>query len=118
MESRIRRVLLTAVSTSVMVAAIDSPQALAAQRGLSTAQDPGLEPNIVRTDLQENEIDSENIEVGIYAGQLATEDFGTNPVVGATLTFHATEDFFFEAAYAKSKTQETSAERLDPLVNL
>lgn len=116
MESRFLRFLLTAAATSVM-ATLGSTAAWA-DRSLATAQDPGLEPRIVRTDLQEDEIDTENFEIGLYYGQLATEDFGTNDVVGATLTFHATEDFFFEAAGGQSDTQATSAERINPLLDL
>lgn len=117
MESRIRRILLTASTVSMLAVACASPQAWA-ERSLSSAQEPGLEPRIVRTDLQEDEIDSEHFEAGLYFGQLATEDFGTNEVYGATLTFHATEDFFFEAAFGQSDTQETSAERISPLLDL
>lgn len=116
MESRIRRFLLTTAAVCVMAALGNAPAW--AERSLSTAQDPGLEPRIVRTDLQEDDIDSENIEVGAYFGQLSTEDFGTNDVIGVTLTFHATEDFFFEAAAGQSELQQTSAERLNPLLDL
>lgn len=116
MESRVRRFLLTAAS-ACMLASLGAAPAWA-ERSLSTAQDPGLEPRIVRTDLQEDEIDTENIEIGAYFGHLGTEDFGTNEVMGVTLTFHATEDFFFEAAAGQSDTQETSAERLNPLLDL
>lgn len=116
MESRIRRFLLTTATASVMMSF--AAGSAWADRSLATAQDPGLEPHIVRTDLQEDQIDTENFELGLYAGQMATEDFGTNNVVGASLAYHATEDFFFELAGGRSDTQATSAERVDPLLVL
>jgi len=115
MESRIRRFLLTAASASLMASFSTTSWA---ERSLATAQDPGLEPRIVRTDLQEDEIDTEHFEAGLFYGHLSTEDFGTNDVIGGTLTFHATEDFFFELAGGKSDTQLTSAERINPLLDL
>lgn len=115
MESRIRRFLLTAASAGLMASFSGASWA---ERSLATAQDPGLEPRIVRTDLQEDDIDTEYLEVGLFYGHLGTEDFGTNEVIGGALTFHATEDFFFEAAGGKSDTQATSAERINPLLDL
>lgn len=77
------------------------------------AQDePLLQPDLPRRAVSLPAIDSEDFELGIYAGLLSVEDFGVNPVLGARLAFHVSEDFFLEAAYGMADTQKTSYERL------
>ena len=71
-----------------------------------------IEPELERRTLTESAIDSEDFEVGVYAGVLSIEDFGTNFVYGVRAAYHITEDFFAEAAYGRSKADETSYETL------
>ncbi|MBV1884173.1 MAG: outer membrane beta-barrel domain-containing protein [Pseudomonadales bacterium] len=79
-----------------------------------------LDPEIVREDLEESDIGKNDFEFGIYGGLLSVEDFGVNTVIGAALTYHVTEDFFFVAQYGQSPTEATSYELLSlgsPLLN-
>jgi outer membrane beta-barrel protein len=71
-----------------------------------------IEPQLQRRTITEADIDSEDFEVGAYAGVLSIEDFGTNFVYGVRAAYHITEDFFAEAAYGRSKANETSYETL------
>lgn len=75
-------------------------------------------PDLKRRTITESDIDSENFEVGGFAGFMNVEDFGTNPVYGFRANYHATEDFFLEAAYGITTTSETSFEVLSGDVQL
>nr|WP_324256905.1 outer membrane beta-barrel domain-containing protein [Cellvibrio fontiphilus] len=77
-----------------------------------------ITPDIKRRQIKEDDLDTENFEVGVYYGFLSVEDFGTNGVAGFTLAYHITESFFVEGAYATSKTEKTSYELLSGGVEL
>lgn len=77
-----------------------------------------IAPDIVRTPLQESDIDSENFELGLFVGLLSIDDFGANMVTGVTLAYHISENLFLDAAYAMSEAEKTSYERLSGGVDL
>jgi outer membrane beta-barrel protein len=83
------------------------------------ATDPGdldLEPLVVREperrEIKVDKIDSENIEIGGFAGIMNVEDFGTDTLYGLRVAYHVTEDLFVEAVYGETELGETSFERL------
>ncbi|MFN3714846.1 MAG: outer membrane beta-barrel domain-containing protein [Alcanivoracaceae bacterium] len=71
-----------------------------------------IDPRIERRQVREAQIDSENVEVGLYTGLIAVENFNTVPVLGARLAWHVSEDIFFEVAVAEARVGETSFEKL------
>ena len=71
-----------------------------------------IKPEITRRTLSVQAIDTEDFEIGLFGGVMSVEDFGVNPVYGARLAYHITEDFFAEAAIGQTETGETSYERL------
>lgn len=73
---------------------------------------PVIEPYVLRLDLEEADIDSQDFEISLFWGQLSMEDFGVSDVYGGTLAYHVSEDLFLEAAYATSTLQQSSAEIL------
>lgn len=77
-----------------------------------------ITPDIKRRTIKEDDLDSEDFEMGAFFGLLSVEDFGTNDVQGITFAYHITEDFFVEAAYGISKTEKTSYELLSGGVEL
>lgn len=77
-----------------------------------------INPDLERRTIKEEMIDSENFEFGAFYGMLGIEDFGTNEVVGISMAYHITEDFFAEATYAVSGTEKTSYELLSGGVEL
>ena len=79
---------------------------------------PVIDPEVERRDIKVPKIDSENFEVGVYGGLISIEDFGSDTVVGVRAAFHATEDFFIEAAYGQSEAGRTSFEELSGAVEL
>jgi len=77
------------------------------------AQEPEqvVRPELERREIKEADIDTEDFEIGAFAGVMSVEDFGTNFVYGARLGYHVTEYVFVEATYGRTDTDETSAER-------
>jgi outer membrane beta-barrel protein len=83
-----------------------------------TGQPPVIEPDVERREIKTPKIDSENFEVGIFAGEISVEDFGVNTVAGAKFAYHMTEGFFVEVAAGQTETEPTSFERLSGAAQL
>jgi outer membrane beta-barrel protein len=62
--------------------------------------------------VREPKIDTENIEIGAFAGILSIEDFGSDVVYGARLAYHITEGLFVEGTVGRSEAGLTSFEVL------
>jgi outer membrane beta-barrel protein len=86
--------------------------ALVVSVGAVAQQGPTIEPNLERRDIREADIDSENVEIGVFAGQVSIEDFSSSSIVGVSLGYHITENIFAEATYAQADAGETSFEIL------
>lgn len=71
-----------------------------------------ITPDLERRTIEDDVLDNEDFEIGLYAGVLSFEDFGSNTVAGIRIAYHVTEDFFLETTVAQSTLQETSFERL------
>jgi len=71
-----------------------------------------VEPEIKRKKIELSEIDAEDIEFGLFVGQMSVEDFGTNLVTGASISYHVTEDIFVTASLGTTDTEQTSFETL------
>lgn len=108
MANRIQRTVLSLLLLMLPVAVS------AAEQDDATLIDPRIE----RRQVRESQIDSENIELGVYAGLLAVDNFNTPPLVGARAAWHVSEDIFFELSVAQAKTGETSFEKLGGGVQL
>lgn len=104
MENRLQRVLL---STLLLLPGLAHSQQ-SDDQVIDSIVDSGLD----RRELKEGKIDSEDFEIGAYAGALYVEDFGSNLSYGLNLAYHITEDFFLEGAYGRSKVGKTSFEDL------
>ena len=117
MESWIQRLFLSALLLGLTSM---SSGVYAQDDGASDDDELGeiITPDIERRAIKEDDLDSENFEMGIFYGMLSVEDFGSNPVVGITFAYHVTEDFFVEAAYGVSETEKTSYELLSGGVEL
>lgn len=71
-----------------------------------------VDPAVTRRTVRAPRIKSSNLEVGAYVGTYSAEDFGVNPVYGARLAYHISEDFFAEGLIGTTKTGRTSYEDL------
>jgi outer membrane beta-barrel protein len=79
-----------------------------------SAEPPGqvVDPQVERRKIKEPKIDSENFELGVHAGVMAIEDFGSNLSYNAKLAYHVTEGFFVEGGLGRSEGGLTSFEVL------
>src|SRR5690606_10730503 len=71
-----------------------------------------IDPQVERRDIREPDIDSENFEIGAFAGVMSIEDFGSDVVYGARLSYHIPEGLFVEVTVGQSEAGLTSFEEL------
>ncbi len=71
-----------------------------------------ITPDLERRTITEDQLDSEDWEIGIYTGVFSIEDFGSNSVNGLRLAYHMTEDFVIELNYGLTEAKESSIEVL------
>lgn len=103
METRIQRLLLNSAACCLVM--FTSLAHAADQNDL-------FEPQLERREIDESLIDSEDFQLGGYAGVISIEDFGSDFLWGAKLAYHVTEDIFLEANYGSSEAGDTSFEKL------
>ncbi len=77
-----------------------------------------IEPQVSRREVKTPKIKAKDFEAGAYFGALSIQDFGTNPIYGARLAYHVTEDFFLEGFAARSKAGLSSLEDVFPDINV
>lgn len=71
-----------------------------------------INPKVERREIKEPAIDTEDFEVGAFAGIMSIEDFGSDIVYGLRLAYHITEGFFMEGTIGRSEAGLTSFEVL------
>lgn len=113
MESRVWRILLNKKRSLFIGVLFIIPSLSFAVDVLKPQESPVIQPEVKRNEFKEARIDTEDFELGFYAGFMSVEDFGTNTVYGLRLAYHITEDIFVEAAYGATTTGKTSFERLN-----
>ncbi len=111
MENRLQHIFLS-ICLLIVVLVGFTPAVFA-------ATDPSaleLEPLVVREPQRRkvdiDRLDTEDWEVGVFAGLMNVEDFGTDTLTGVRVAYHVTEDFFVEAQYGMTDLGQTSFERL------
>ena len=112
MESRIRIFLLKSATVLTVFLLLQACSLMRTDEPDFHSSDQAVEPQLERRNITEADIDSENIEAGVFVGAMNVEDFGTNLVYGVRAAFHFTEDFFAEGAYGRTDTDQTSFEKL------
>ncbi|MEJ2142503.1 MAG: outer membrane beta-barrel domain-containing protein [Gammaproteobacteria bacterium] len=119
MESRIRVLFLRGVLKAAIILCLlilTRQNSLAAdavnEPTLDQRNEQIIDPKLERRKIITPKIDTEDFEVGAFFGFMSVEDFGVNPVYGANLTYHITEDLFVEGRIGFTEVGETSAERL------
>ncbi|MFO7286609.1 MAG: outer membrane beta-barrel domain-containing protein [Gammaproteobacteria bacterium] len=113
MESRLLVLLLT-VPLALGLAGCGRHRVAA----VDADEPPVIEPRVERREVDVADIDTENFELGVFAGQISVEDFGVNTVGGVRFAYHVTEGFFVEAAAGRADTEPTSFERLSGAAQL
>lgn len=117
MESRIQYLFLACAifASAIAQAKDDSP---IRENDDQTILDVVVDPGIKRNKVDERKIDTENFEVGVYAGVMSIEDFGSNNVYGIRAAFHISEDWFIEGVLGETKASESSWETLSRIPRL
>ena len=98
-------------------AAAPAPEPAAAT-GEPASDRPIIDPQVERRTIKRARIDTEDFELGAYAGIMSIEDFESHSVYGARLAYHLTEDFFLEGTVGRSEAGRTSYENLSGGVEL
>ena len=118
MESRTQRIFLGAAALAAGLNLVPAAAQTEADSEQRSVLDRIITPDMERREINEDKIDSEDFEFGVYYGVMSVEDFGSNEVTGIRLAYHISEDFFLEAAYGETTTSETSFELLNGSVQL
>jgi outer membrane beta-barrel protein len=115
MESRFQHILLTPAGLVGIIALCGALLNVSPVRAAEPSE-LELEPLVLREperrEVSVDRLDTEDFEIGVYGGLMHVDDFGSEPVAGLRFAYHVTEDFFVEAAYARTKLGETSFEQL------
>ncbi|MAR91451.1 MAG: outer membrane beta-barrel domain-containing protein [Pseudomonadota bacterium] len=116
MDNRFIRVFLSTLALALLT----TTGARAEESGADTAlqEPPVIDPKVVRLGLKESEIDDENFELGLFAGYMSVEHFGTHEVYGVRAAWHVNEDLFFEANYGQATVGDTPAEYVSGEIQL
>jgi outer membrane beta-barrel protein len=84
--------------------------------GVETGDRPApvqvITPEVKPREVKEADIDNEIFGLGVYAGVLNIDNFGSEPVYGINAMLHATEDFFLQLNYAVSRADKSTWEDL------
>lgn len=68
-------------------------------------------PDLSAEDVDVPAIDTENFEIGVMAGLISFEDFGSETFQGARLAFHPLDFLFVEASWAESEINDDNYRR-------
>jgi len=112
-ENRFKLFLLTLLPVlSAIALNCNAQQSDDEEQSGKSVLDQIITPDLERRTIEDDVLDNEDFEIGLFAGVLSFEDFGSNTVAGIRIAYHVTEDFFLETMIAQSTLQETSFERL------
>ncbi|MBU2875420.1 outer membrane beta-barrel domain-containing protein [Marinobacter salexigens] len=109
MENRTKHLFLTGLCIAHLMAI--APSVFAADEPERNDL-PLIEPDVKPVPVDQALIDTENFEIGAFAGVLNIEDFESSFVYGGKLTYHLSESFFFEAGVGFAEAGATSFENL------
>jgi outer membrane beta-barrel protein len=112
MESRLFRLFLTGTYKTLFGLLVIISSNSQAADPLEKKTEQIILPELERREIKQATVDADDFEIGVFAGALSIEDFGVNPVYGAKLAYHITEDIFTEIAVGQSEASETSFEVL------
>jgi outer membrane beta-barrel protein len=118
MESRIQHIFLARRARAGLftLLALTGMAFSAPVSGAANPDELELEPLVVREperrEVKIDRIDTENFEIGMHAGIMSVQDFGSDAATSIRAAYHVTEGFFIEGQYGKTTLGQTSFERL------
>jgi outer membrane beta-barrel protein len=105
---------LAAIGPLLAAAALGALAPAAFAQESKPANEQVIVPEVDRRDVKLPRIAAKDIEVGVFAGTYATQNFGAAPVAGVRLGYHITEDVFVVGAYGASKADDEAFRRILP----
>jgi outer membrane beta-barrel protein len=88
--------------------------ALAAAADERPPNEQVIEPQVDRREIKLPKFPANDIELGLFYGTYATQNFGSSALVGARLGYHITEDIFVEAVYARTRVSDENFRQILP----
>jgi outer membrane beta-barrel protein len=110
---------LPTLALSLLIGACALPAAVAqttAPGGAAErpANEQVIVPEVDRREVKLPRFPSKDIEIGVFGGTYATQNFGTSAVGGVRLGYHISEDIFVEGVYAQTKVSDEAFRRVFP----
>ncbi|WP_280156117.1 outer membrane beta-barrel domain-containing protein [Piscinibacter sp. XHJ-5] len=107
---------LTPLAPVLIACSLAAPLAMA--QGTPAPQRPANEqvvvPEVDRRDVKLPKFPSKDIEVGVFLGTYATENFGASLVKGVRLGYHLSEDIFVEGTLASTTVTDETFRQILP----
>ena len=107
------RLAIVPLAAAALLAGV-AAQAQTTQSPTPQANPQVIEPQVARRDVKLPKFPSNDIELGLFGGTYATQNFGSSAVSGVRLGYHITEDFFVSAAYARTKVSDEAFRQILP----
>lgn len=101
-------------AAALLVAFTAMPAAVLAQQAPQPAGEQVIQPQVERRKVPLPRFPSKDIEVGLFAGTYATENFGASAVTGLRLGYHISEDIFMQATLAQSRVSDENFRQILP----
>jgi len=86
--------------------------ATAMAQSRESVPEPVIPAQVDRREVHIPKIRANDVEIGVFAGILSVQNFGSNPTAGLRLGYHVTEDFFLEGTYGRSTVSDQSYRQL------
>lgn len=97
-----------------LAAALLAGLSLAAAAADAPPAEQPVQPQVERRALRLPRFPSADLELGLFAGSYAVQNFGTQVVSGLRLGYHLTEDWFVEAAIGRATVSDEAFRRVLP----
>lgn len=101
-------------AAALLAAFAIAPAAALAQQAPQPAGDQVIQPQVERRQIPLPRFPSKDIEVGLFAGTYATENFGSSAVAGMRLGYHISEDIFVQATLAQTRVSDENFRQILP----
>lgn len=82
--------------------------------GTQPAAEQVIVPQVQRRDVRRPRFPSSDFAVGLFGGVYSTQNFGSSGVGGLRVSYHVTEDIFFDGTYGQTKVSDENFRQVLP----
>jgi outer membrane beta-barrel protein len=104
---------MAAAQAAAPASAPSPAQPAAAQTAPQPANEQVIVPQVDRRNVKVPRLPSKDIEIGLFYGTYATQNFGAHGVAGVRLGYHLSEDFFVQTVYGRTQADDKVYRRLN-----